>query len=86
MSDFPPFKYSMKDVRQAGEALSGQLIWTDDTAESIRRVFAIAHNWRDSHGYPMSRFRSTLAGQIRKQQSEGNAVARLKRNTGARAD
>jgi hypothetical protein len=47
MPDFPPFRYTMKEVRQAGEALSKKLIWTDENADSIRRTFAIAHNWRD---------------------------------------
>jgi Region found in RelA / SpoT proteins len=79
MSDFPEFKYSMKEVREAGKALSGQLIWTDETADYIRRVFAIAHNWRDAHSYPMSRLRSILSGQIQRQHSGGDAVARLKR-------
>src|SRR4051812_32578941 len=69
----------MQEVRQAGKALSGKLVWTDDTADSIRNVFAVAHNWRDTHAYPMRRFRSLLAGQVRRYQSEGNAVARLKR-------
>ena len=38
----------------------------DDTAKSIRRTFAIAHNWRDSQGYPMNRFRGILNVQIKK--------------------
>jgi hypothetical protein len=79
MPEFPPFKYTMKEVRQAGEALSQKLIWNDETAESIRRTFAIAHNWRDSHGYPMNRFRAILSGQIKRNNMAGNAVARLKR-------
>jgi hypothetical protein len=79
MPEFPSFKYTMKEVRQAGAALSQKLIWTDDTAESIRRTFAIAHNWRDSHGYPMNRFRGILNGQIKKNHMAGNTVARLKR-------
>jgi hypothetical protein len=79
MPEFPPFKFTMKEVRQAGEALSQKLIWTDETAESIRRTFAIAHNWRDSHGYPMNRFRAILNGQIKRNGFQGNAVARLKR-------
>ena len=33
MPEFPPFRYTMKEVRQAGEALSQKLIWTDETAE-----------------------------------------------------
>jgi (p)ppGpp synthase/HD superfamily hydrolase len=77
--DFPPFTYTMKDVRSAGEALAQKLIWTDETADDIRRVFAIAHNWRDSHAYPMRRFREILAKQIRKHQAQASAVARLKR-------
>jgi hypothetical protein len=79
VSDFPPFKFTTEEVRQAGKALSGKLVWTDHTADSIRKVFAVAHNWRDSHGYPMRRLRSILVGQIRRQQSAGNTVARLKR-------
>jgi hypothetical protein len=79
MPEFPPFKYTMKEVRQAGEALSKKLIWADENADSIRRTFAIAHNWRDSHGYPMNRFRAILNGQIKRNQMAGNAVARLKR-------
>lgn len=51
MADFPPFTYTMKDVREAGAALSHQLVWDDESAPAIIRVFAIAHNWRDSHGY-----------------------------------
>lgn len=70
----------MRDVRRAGEALRGDLIWTDDTAESIREVFRVANNWRDSHAYPMNRMRYELGGQIRRCQiSGGITVARLKR-------
>jgi len=39
VSDFPHFEYSMRDVRRAGDALRGDLIWTDETAEQIREVF-----------------------------------------------
>jgi hypothetical protein len=79
MPHFPDFKYTMKEVRRAGEALSTKLIWTNETAPEIVRTFAIAHNWRDSHGYPMNRFRATLNSQIKRHGSAGNAVARLKR-------
>src|SRR5437868_96909 len=51
MADFPQFEYSMGDVRRAGEALASNLIWTDETAESIRQVFRIANNYRDSHDH-----------------------------------
>ena len=43
----------------------------DDTAKSIRRTFAIAHNWRDSQGYPMNRFRGILNVQIKKNYMAG---------------
>jgi ppGpp synthetase/RelA/SpoT-type nucleotidyltranferase len=81
MATFPDFTYTMNDVRQAGKDLAQTLVWNDETAESIRRTFAVAHNWRDSHGYPMSRFRGILAGQVKRHKSEGEAevVARLKR-------
>lgn len=70
----------MRDVRRAGEALSGDLIWTDETAESIRQVFRIANNFRDSHAYPMHRIRSEVSGQIRRNKITGGfTVARLKR-------
>ena len=81
MATFPDFTYTINDVRQAGKDLAQTLVWNDETAESIRRTFAVAHNWRDSHGYPMSRFRGILAGQVKRHKSEGEAevVARLKR-------
>jgi ppGpp synthetase/RelA/SpoT-type nucleotidyltranferase len=79
VSDFPRFEYSMGDVRRAGEALAGDLIWTDETANKIREIFKIANNWRDSHAFPMRKLRYELIGQIRRQQVSGQTVARLKR-------
>ncbi|WP_074132318.1 hypothetical protein, partial [Bradyrhizobium sp. NAS96.2] len=80
MADFPRFEYSMRDVRRAGEALAGDLVWTDETAEHIRQVFRIANNYRDSHAYPMRRLRYEVSGLIRKQRITGGfTVARLKR-------
>jgi hypothetical protein len=46
--EFPHLEYTMRDVRRAGEALATDLIWTDETAETIRQVFRTANNWRDS--------------------------------------
>jgi hypothetical protein len=46
--EFPRLEYTMGDVRRPGEALVTDLIWTDETAETIRQVFRIANNWRDS--------------------------------------
>jgi hypothetical protein len=69
----------MKQVLRAGEALAGDLPWTDETAEAVQEVFKIANNWRDSHAYPMRRMRYELLGQIRKLQLKGITAARLKR-------
>jgi hypothetical protein len=48
-------------------------------AEAAREVFKIAHNYRDSHAYPMRRLRFDLMGQIRSQKVKGVTAARLKR-------
>ncbi|WP_448031509.1 RelA/SpoT domain-containing protein [Bradyrhizobium liaoningense] len=70
----------MKEVLRAGEALAGNVPWNnDEEAENARRVFRIAHNWRDSHAYPMRRIRFELAGFLRKHNGGGPPVARLKR-------
>lgn len=79
MADFPRFEYTMGDVRRAGEALAGDLIWTDATAESIRQVFRVANNWRDSHALPMRKIRFEVGGHIRRIGVAGVTVARLKR-------
>lgn len=67
MPEFPRLEYTMGDVRRAGQALATDLIWiwTDETAETIRQVFRIANNWRDSHAYPMRKIRNELSRQIR---------------------
>ena len=46
--EFPRLEYTKGDVRRAGQALATDLIWTDETAETIRHVVRIANNWRDS--------------------------------------
>jgi len=66
MSEFPHFEYSMGDVRRAGEALAGNLIWTEESADRIREIFRIANNWRDSHALPIGRLRYELIGQVRR--------------------
>src|ERR1700730_7635797 len=57
VSKYPIFDYSMRDVKRAGEMISGTLPWTDETAPQIRRVFQIANSWRDAHAYPMRSIR-----------------------------
>lgn len=79
VTDFPQFRYSMGEVRRAGKALKGDIIWTEDGADDIKEIFRIANNWRDSHAYPMRRLRSELSGQIRRLKGSGITVARLKR-------
>ena len=82
MSDFPSFDYSMKEVLRAGEALAGAVPWNNRTeADAARQVFRIAHNWRDSHAFPMRKVRYELTSQLRRQRLgvAGNTGARLKR-------
>ena len=43
MSEFPRFDYSMKQVLRVGEALKGDLLWTDETSEAVLKVFTIAN-------------------------------------------
>jgi len=56
--EFPRLEYTMGDVRRVGQALATDLIWTDETAETIRQVFRVANNWRVSHAYPMRKTRN----------------------------
>jgi hypothetical protein len=79
MAEFPQFRYTMGDVRRAGEALRGQILWCDDSAEEIKEIFRIANNWRDSHMYPMQRIRHEVIGQIRRLKQNGKTFARVKR-------
>jgi hypothetical protein len=79
MADFPQFQYAMRDVRRAGDALRGEVMWTEDSAEEIKEIFRIANNWRDSHMYPMRRVRYEMIGQIRRLKQPGSTFARLKR-------
>lgn len=79
MPQFPRFQYSNKDVQRAGEALAGDLYWTDETAEHIRRVFSVANNYRDSHALPMRKVRFELSGLLQRERIKGVTVARLKR-------
>jgi ppGpp synthetase/RelA/SpoT-type nucleotidyltranferase len=77
--EFPNLEFDKQQIVQAGEALSGDLIWNDNTAEHIRQVFRIANNWRDSHIHPMRRLRHELMGNLRSLKVRGITAARLKR-------
>jgi hypothetical protein len=69
----------MKDVKRAGEVISGALQWTDETAPQIRRAFQIANNWRDAHAYPMRSIRHQLIYYMQNLGLTGITAARLKR-------
>ncbi|WHQ68612.1 RelA/SpoT domain-containing protein [Methylorubrum extorquens] len=80
MNEFPTFEYTMSEVRRAGKALKGDIIWSEDAAPEIKRVFRIANDWRDSHAHPMDRVRSQVIGQLARQRLRGQlTAARLKR-------
>ena len=61
----PKIISTVRDVRRGGQALATDLIWTDETAETIGQVFSIANTWRDSHAYPMRKIRNEPSRQIR---------------------
>lgn len=79
VADFPSLAYSKKDVLRAGEALKGDLLWTDETSANVLQVFQIANSWRDSHALPMNRLRAELSAKIQARGLGGVTVARLKR-------
>lgn len=79
MADFPRFEYTMHDVKRAGEALKGEILWDEERREEILEIFRIANNWIDSHGYPMFRIKNEALAKIRASKIEGLAPARLKR-------
>lgn len=79
MADFPRFKYSMHDVKRAGEALKKEIIWSEDRRDEILEIFRIANNWIDSHGYPMLRIKAEAIGKVRACKIRGMNIARLKR-------
>jgi hypothetical protein len=79
MADFPQFEYSMGDVRRAGEALGGNLIWTDETAELLTRV----GTWASAISISLASWMCstpTAAGFFR-----WNAITHLRQRTGIQA-
>lgn len=79
MRDFPKFEYTMHDVKRAGEALKGDVPWSEDTRDELLAIFKIANNWIDSHGYPMARLRTEAHSKVRKCGGDSLVFARLKR-------
>lgn len=62
MAQYAHLEFTRKEVVNAGRALRKGVPWSDDLGEQekARRIFRIAYNWRDSHGYPMRRVRHEL--------------------------
>lgn len=79
MTDYPNLTYSMKEVMRVGETLKGDLIWSTDTEAEIIDIFRIAHNWRESHAYPMRSIRQEMISRMNRLGTEGITAARLKR-------
>jgi hypothetical protein len=56
------------------------MIWSEDAAPDIKRVFEIANSWTDLHAYPMTRVRHQVIGLLARQRLRGQlTAARLKR-------
>lgn len=69
----------MNDVLRAGEALKGDLTWSDQTSADIEKIFQVANSWRDSHAYPMRSIRQSVVARTTSLGLQGLTVARLKR-------
>ena len=79
MTDFPKLEFSMHDVKRAGEALRGEILWDESKREELLDIFSIANSWIDSHAYPMFRLKSEAVAKVRKADAGGIVFARLKR-------
>lgn len=78
MSEFPQLEYSKNDVKRAGKALEGTLLWAPETESDVRKTFRVANSWLASHALPMARMRSELHGQMSSLKTKGLTAARLK--------
>ncbi|ANM16905.1 RelA/SpoT domain-containing protein [Rhizobium sp. N541] len=83
MSSYPVYEYSMNDVARAGQRLKDVIAW-DDYDDEVRRVFAVANSWRDSHVLPMKSIRLSIAHRMRHMKLSGDVVARAKRMSSIR--
>ncbi|WP_342150248.1 RelA/SpoT domain-containing protein [Methylorubrum sp. SB2] len=79
MPNFEPFAYSIDDVREASQVIGGDLTWTPETEDRIRRAFTVANHWRDSHAHPMKSMHGSMRAHIRIQELNGFTAARVKR-------
>lgn len=70
MADFPARAFSKRQIKDAGRLLSQTLAYDDMAVQA----FAIAHNWRAAHAYPLMRERMRLS-----RLSNGLTAGRIKR-------
>ena len=73
------FYFSRAEVENAGRLLKKIIIWNDqNNNDEIKRMYNIAHQWRNAHLYPMIKIRAEMIGKIRKLKLLGLTAARLK--------
>jgi ppGpp synthetase/RelA/SpoT-type nucleotidyltranferase len=77
--DFPQFDFSKTQLKDVSRALRIDLPFgSDEEQQRALDVFAVANAWRDSHVYPMTVMRRTLAAQVRKSGVHAVTAARVK--------
>jgi ppGpp synthetase/RelA/SpoT-type nucleotidyltranferase len=81
---YPSLQYSIADVRKAGKALAGSIIWDESRRQEILDIFAIAHSWRDAHIGPMRSMRQSMVQRVRHSGHVGITAGRAKRMTSIR--
>jgi hypothetical protein len=79
MADFPRFEYSMHDVKHAGNALRGEILWDESRRDELLEIFTIANSWIDGHAFPMFRIKHEALGKVKSCKLSGLTFARLKR-------
>jgi len=84
VSSFPQLEFSKNDVKRAGKALEGKLLWMPEHEKEIRKTFQVANSWLASHALPMARMRAELHGQMSALETKGLTAARLKQMTSIR--
>ncbi len=60
MNDFPISRPDRAEIRRAGKALKGDLVYSPEAAPEVQRIFRVANEWRDLHAYPMERVRAQV--------------------------
>lgn len=85
MEDFPRSSHSIIAVKKAGQVIAGDVVWTDESAPTIREAFSVANSWRDSHAFPMRSIRHSVIHYMHRDQIQGISAARLKRMKAIRA-